>query len=91
MSDADQAVDQAALSAAGIVLVTAREVSEAFGIPLGTVRSWHERGLLHSVGRTSDRGGPHRYRLLDVLRVERETRRRDRARQRAGAVEVRHR
>lgn len=55
-------------------LVTTADAASACGVDCATVRSWASRGHLAKSG-LDERGRPM-YRLIDVLRVARDTRRR---------------
>ena len=71
--------------------VTAIEAGHLLGLSPSTVGTWHERGLLPTVGRGSGRGRPNLYRWGDVLSAERTTRRRDPARRRSRVLAERAR
>jgi hypothetical protein len=71
--------------------VTAREAADALDVPVGTVRSWHERGLLDARGCAATRGRPLLYAWRDVLHAERIARRRDPTARRSRALAERAR
>lgn len=53
-------------------LVTAPEAAAWFGVAASTVRSWARRGKVEHVDTNAD--GAHRYRLAELVAVERTTR-----------------
>lgn len=55
-------------------LVTTNQAAETCGLSGSTIRSWVQRGHLHPTG-LDERGRPL-YRVIDVLRAARDTRRR---------------
>lgn len=55
-------------------LVSAREAAAHIGLSVESVRSWEKRGHLAPSG--LDNRGHKLYRLIDVLRVARDTRKR---------------
>lgn len=70
-------------------MVTLTQAAHMAGVPVGTVRNWRYRGWLDGNGKrhtltVTDDG----YRLGDVLRAERDTRRSDRSHRRLPAPDL---
>lgn len=68
------------------MLVTAREAAWLLDIPVGTVRSWVERGLLVKRGHAIAPGRPNVYRWGDVVRAEQRARAADPTARRSRAL-----
>jgi hypothetical protein len=68
----------------GRTIVDATEAAKRACTAVGTIWSWHSRGLITAVGRVD--GRPY-FLLADVLAVEEKTRRRDRRKRMLAAMD----